>query len=122
MANFISEIKVKVKINDNVLLSVFLPLKENVLKEAEKQISYWLEGSTEKEKKHYRVAFRRSYEYIVRVKNKRIFDLFLNAMDEYAKVKMIEENKSLLEMAKIHMDSRAILVISERIFELEKYK
>jgi hypothetical protein len=44
----------------------------------------------------------------------------LNAMDEYAKIKMIEENKSLLEMAKLHMDSRSVLVISERISELEK--
>ena len=43
----------------------------------------------------------------------------LKAMDEYAKIKMIEENKSLLEMAKLHMDSRAVLVISERISTLE---
>ena len=32
----------------------------------------------------------------------------------------IDENKSLLEYAKLHMDERAILVISDRINELEK--
>jgi hypothetical protein len=54
----------------NNVLAVVLPPKEDILKEAEKQISDWLEGSTEKEKEHYRVAFRRSYEYIVRVTKK----------------------------------------------------
>jgi hypothetical protein len=49
-----------------------------------------------------------------------VWQMILKAMDEYAKIKMIEENKSLLEMAKLHMDSRAVLVISERISELEK--
>ena len=44
--------------------------KEDIQKEAEKQISEWLEGSTEREKEHYRVAFRRSFEYIVRVTKK----------------------------------------------------
>lgn len=33
---------------------------------------------------------------------------------------MIQENKSILEMAKLHMDERAVLVIQQRIFELEK--
>lgn len=47
-------------------------------------------------------------------------EMVLDAMQEYAKIKMIEENKSLLEMAKLHMDSRAVMVISERISELEK--
>ena len=56
------------------------------------------------------------------VKDKRVFDLILNAMDEYAKIKMIEENKSLLEMAKLHMDSRAVLVISERISDVSDSK
>jgi hypothetical protein len=51
----------------NNVLAVVLPPKEDILREAEKQISDWLEGSTEEEKEHYRVAFRRSYEYIVRV-------------------------------------------------------
>jgi hypothetical protein len=54
----------------NNVLAVVLPPKEDILKEAEKQISDWLEGSTEKEKEHYRAAFRRSYEYIVRVTKK----------------------------------------------------
>ena len=54
----------------NRVLAVVLPPKEDILNEAEKQISDWLEGSTEKEKEHYRVAFRRSFEYIVRVTKK----------------------------------------------------
>jgi hypothetical protein len=54
----------------NNMLAVVLPQKENILKEAEKQIVDWLEGSTEREKEHYRVAFRRSFEYIVRVTKK----------------------------------------------------
>jgi hypothetical protein len=33
---------------------------------------------------------------------------------------MIEENKSILEMAKRHLDSRAILVIQSRVDELSK--
>lgn len=49
---------------------VDLPPKEDILKEAERQISDWLGGSTEMEKEHYRVAFRRSFEYIVRVTKK----------------------------------------------------
>ena len=44
--------------------------KEDIQKEAERQISEWLGGSTEREKEHYRVAFRRSFEYIVRVTKK----------------------------------------------------
>ena len=54
----------------NNVLAVVLPPKEDILKEAEKQIVDWLEGSTEIEKEHYRVAFRRSFEYIVRVTKK----------------------------------------------------
>lgn len=54
----------------NNALAVVLPQKEDILKEAEKQISDWLEGSTDREKEHYRVAFRRSFEYIVRVTKK----------------------------------------------------
>lgn len=54
------------------VLAVALPSKEDMLNEAEKQISDWLKGSTDREKEHYRVAFRRSYEYIIRVsKNNR---------------------------------------------------
>jgi len=44
----------------------------------------------------------------------------LPLMDDYAKIKMIEENKSILAMAELHMDERAVLVLKQRIFELEK--
>jgi hypothetical protein len=40
-------------------------------------------------------------------------------MEDYATLKMIEENKSILEMAKLHMDTRAILILNERISTLE---
>lgn len=42
------------------------------------------------------------------------------AAEQYATIKMIEENKSLLEMAKLHLDYRAIVVIGSRIDELTK--
>jgi hypothetical protein len=42
------------------------------------------------------------------------------AAEKYATLRMIEENKSILEMAKRHLDSRAILVIQSRIDELSK--
>lgn len=58
------------KISLKPILEVVFPTKEDVLNEAEKQISDWLEGSTESEKEHYRVAFRRSYEYIIRITTK----------------------------------------------------
>lgn len=40
-------------------------------------------------------------------------------MEDYAKLKMIEENKSMLAMAELHMDERAVLVLKQRIFQLE---
>jgi hypothetical protein len=40
------------------------------------------------------------------------------AAEKYATLRMIEENESILEMAKRHLDSRAILVIQSRIDEL----
>lgn len=40
-------------------------------------------------------------------------------MEDYARLKMIEENKSILAMAERHMDARAVLVIEQRIFDLE---
>ena len=40
-------------------------------------------------------------------------------MEGYAKLKMIEENKSILKMAELHMDDRAVLVLRQRIFDLE---
>lgn len=42
------------------------------------------------------------------------------AAEEYATIKMIEENSSILEMAKIHMGQRAIFVLESRIDELKK--
>jgi hypothetical protein len=47
--------------------NIKLPEKEQVLKEADKQIKDWLESSTEREKLHYKVGFRRCYEYILRI-------------------------------------------------------
>ncbi|MEO6305955.1 MAG: hypothetical protein ABIP51_22605 [Bacteroidia bacterium] len=44
----------------------------------------------------------------------------LPMMDEYATNKMIDENKSMLAMAELHMDERACVVLKQRIFELEK--
>ncbi|WP_396179890.1 hypothetical protein [Flavobacterium sp.] len=41
-------------------------------------------------------------------------------MEDYAKFKMIEENKSILAMAELHMDERAVLVLKQRIFDLER--
>jgi hypothetical protein len=45
---------------------------------------------------------------------------FFKAMDDYATSEMIEENKSMLEMAKKHSDYRAVLVLNDRISSLEK--
>lgn len=73
MIGFQGELKNYIKIRRKPHLqkpTVVLPSKEDILKEAEKQISDWLENSTEREKKHYRVAFRRSFEYIIRVTKK----------------------------------------------------
>jgi len=46
--------------------SLELPSKDEITSEGEKQIIEWLEGNTDLEKKHYRVAFRRSFEYVLR--------------------------------------------------------
>jgi hypothetical protein len=43
-----------------------LPTKQDVISEGEKQINDWLEENTEREKQHYRVGFRRSFEYVLR--------------------------------------------------------
>ena len=45
---------------------------------------------------------------------------FFKAMDDYATSKMIEENKSMLEMAKLHSYYRAVVVLNDRISSLEK--
>lgn len=42
------------------------------------------------------------------------------AVEEYATRRMIEENQSILRMAELHMDERAVLVIKNRIDELER--
>jgi hypothetical protein len=41
------------------------------------------------------------------------------AAEEYSTRKMIDENLSMLKMAKLHMDERACLVLISRISELE---
>lgn len=41
-------------------------------------------------------------------------------MDEFALLKVIDENKSILAMAEVHMDERACLVLRDRIFKLEE--
>lgn len=44
-----------------------LPEKEEVLKEAEYQIKNWGDTLPESEKYMYKLAFRRCYEYIIRL-------------------------------------------------------
>ncbi len=46
-------------------------------------------------------------------------DVILPAMEEYAIFKMIEENESILAMAELHMDERAVLVLKTRIAALQ---
>ena len=41
------------------------------------------------------------------------------AAEQYATIKMIEENESILKMANLHMDERACIVLQERINELK---
>ncbi len=48
------------------LIDKLLPTKEEVMAKGEKEITTWLKGNTKKEKQHYRVAFRRSFEYILK--------------------------------------------------------
>ena len=43
-----------------------LPTKEEVIAEGNKQIEDWLSENHYKEQRAYRVAFRRSYEYVLR--------------------------------------------------------
>jgi hypothetical protein len=44
----------------------------------------------------------------------------IKAMEQWALQKQIEENKSILTMAELHMDERAVIVLKQRIFELER--
>lgn len=43
-----------------------LPTKEEVIAEGDKQIEDWLSENSEHDQKVYRVAFRRSFEYVLR--------------------------------------------------------
>ena len=43
-----------------------LPTKDEVIAEGNKQIQDWLSENHHKEQSAYRVAFRRSYEYVLR--------------------------------------------------------
>jgi hypothetical protein len=47
-----------------------LPTKETIISEGEKQIVDWLEENDEREKQAYRIGFRRSFEYVLRLINK----------------------------------------------------
>ena len=46
-----------------------MPTKEDIILEGAKQVNDWLEGNTEREKQHYLIGFRRSYEYVLRKLN-----------------------------------------------------
>lgn len=43
----------------------------------------------------------------------------LSAIEEYSIHKLIEENKSFLMMAQLHMDDRACIIIEKRISDLQ---
>lgn len=43
-----------------------LPTKEEVIAEGDKQIEDWLSENSEHDQRVYRVAFRRSFEYVLR--------------------------------------------------------
>ena len=48
------------------VVSKSLPTKEEVIAEGDKQIDDWLSENHHKERMAYRVAFRRSFEYVLR--------------------------------------------------------
>ena len=48
------------------LIDKLMPTKEEVIAKGENEIAEWLKGNTRKEKQHYRVAFRRSFEFVLR--------------------------------------------------------
>jgi hypothetical protein len=60
----------KLTLSDKDNVSGSFPSEEDILKEAERQISDWLPNSTDIEKEHYRVAFRRSFEHILKITRK----------------------------------------------------
>lgn len=53
-------------INYNHSVSNTLPTKDEVIAEGNKQIKDWLSENSEHDQRVYRVAFRRSFEYILR--------------------------------------------------------
>lgn len=44
----------------------------------------------------------------------------IKAMEQWGVQKQIEENNSILAMVELHMDERAVVVLKQRIFELER--
>lgn len=48
-----------------------LPTKEEVVIEGDKQIKEWLSDNSFEERTAYRIGFRRSYEYVLRLINNR---------------------------------------------------
>tara|TARA_R110002073_G_scaffold33547_4_gene100681 strand:- start:8277 stop:8564 length:288 start_codon:yes stop_codon:yes gene_type:complete len=63
LLNELKALKQALKID---LVSKSLPTKEEVIAEGDKQIDDWLSENHYKEQRAYRVAFRRSYEYVLR--------------------------------------------------------
>ena len=62
------EYAMKIASNTEIIGSVVnsLPTKDEVIAEGNKQIEDWLSENHYKEQRAYRVAFRRSYEYVLR--------------------------------------------------------
>jgi hypothetical protein len=52
-------------------VNVRFPSKEQVIEEGERQVNVWLDGNTDRELQHFRVGFRRSFEYVLRCLNAR---------------------------------------------------
>ena len=52
----------------------------------------------------------------------KITEQIINLFESYSKSKMIIENKSLLEMAKLHMDNRAVIEFKKQVrcFKVEE--
>lgn len=63
------------------------------------------------------------HEFINKNGNKHGYKYGLNTpkmLRHYALIKQIEENKSILEMAKLHMNERAVFTLQDRITTLEQ--
>ena len=65
IANAVIDYAVKELLNLHIVSNP-LPTKEEVIAEGDKQIEDWLSENHYKEQRAYRVAFRRSYEYVLR--------------------------------------------------------